>query len=178
MLKDYNAAITSERIKKRAKEIGVTISNLNAICDISENTIKRAGKSTEGMKARNLYMIAEVLDCSVDYLLGRSDTPTNDNSKNTDHMASIIFGHDDGITISMVEDVLRYAKMVELYETVNRAKQSGGVTAIAIEPYDSIHDPRIERIRNELRKIQMDVEVVSDVDIEEIKSQKKPVETK
>lgn len=28
------------------------------------------------MKARNLFAIAEVLNCSVDYLLGRTDNPT------------------------------------------------------------------------------------------------------
>ena len=71
----YNATITSDRIKYRAKEMGMTVSQLNSICKISENTIKNAGKSVEGMKAKNLYSIAEVLDCSVDYLLGRTDTP-------------------------------------------------------------------------------------------------------
>lgn len=71
----YNATITSDRIKSRTKEIGLTLSQLNSICKLSENTIKNAGKSSEGMKAKNLFTIAEVLDCSVDYLLGRTDTP-------------------------------------------------------------------------------------------------------
>lgn len=75
MTNQYDASVTSSRIKARAKEMGMAISQLNSICDLSENTIKNAGKSTEGMKARNLYLIAETLDCSVDYLLGRTDEP-------------------------------------------------------------------------------------------------------
>ncbi|MBO7714656.1 MAG: helix-turn-helix domain-containing protein [Methanobrevibacter sp.] len=75
MKKQYDTALTSERIKARAKEIGITISQLNVKCDLSNNTIKNAGKGTEGMKARNLFAIAEILDCSVDFLLGRADKP-------------------------------------------------------------------------------------------------------
>lgn len=75
MKNQYNTALTSERVKSRAKEIGMTISQLNSICELSENTIKNAGKSAEGMKARNLFTIAEALECSVDYLLGRTDKP-------------------------------------------------------------------------------------------------------
>lgn len=76
MSNDYNAKVTADRIKKLTYKKGMTISQLNSICDISENTIKTAGKSSDGMKAKNLFMIAETLDCSVDYLLGRADEPT------------------------------------------------------------------------------------------------------
>ena len=71
----YDAAITADRIKQVADKAGIKISQLNSICGLSENTIKNAGKSKEGMKARNLFLIAEVLNCSVDYLLGRTDNP-------------------------------------------------------------------------------------------------------
>lgn len=73
MKNQYNTALTSERIKSRAKEIGMTISQLNLICELSENTIKNAGKSAEGMKAKNLFTIAEALDCSVDFLLASTN---------------------------------------------------------------------------------------------------------
>lgn len=150
--------------KEFAKAIGATVQH------ISEWKSGKTKTYTKFLKEICLFF-----DVSADYLIGITDI--RDHAQQVD-IKSVIFGHDAGITVEMVEDVLKYAKMVELYETVNRAKKSGGVTAIAIEPYDSIHDPRIERIRNELRKIQMDVDVISDVDIEEIKSQKKPVETK
>lgn len=72
----YNSQVTADRIKRRAKEQGVSMTQLNEICELSKNTIAQAGRSQEGMKAKNLYTIADYLDCSVDYLLGRTDEPT------------------------------------------------------------------------------------------------------
>ncbi len=71
----YNPQITAERIKKRAKELSIPMTQLNKLCGINKNAIAQAGKSQEGMKAKNLYAIAEVLACSIDYLLGRTDDP-------------------------------------------------------------------------------------------------------
>lgn len=71
----YNSQITAERIKKRAKEQSVPMTQLSERCGISKNAISQSGKSQEGMKAKNLYAIAEILNCSVDFLLGRTDNP-------------------------------------------------------------------------------------------------------
>lgn len=49
--------------------------DLQAKCDLGRNALSQAAKSQDGMKARNLFAIAEILDCSVDYLLGRTDNP-------------------------------------------------------------------------------------------------------
>lgn len=75
MKKEYLPQVTAERIKSLASANGISISKLNEICELSKNTIAQTGKGTEGMKARNLFLIAETLDCSVDYLLGRTDKP-------------------------------------------------------------------------------------------------------
>ena len=72
----YNSQETIFRIKQRAKEQGIAILDLQTKCDLGRNAISQAAKSQDGMKARNLFAIAEVLDCSVDYLLGRTDNPT------------------------------------------------------------------------------------------------------
>lgn len=64
-----------KRIKELSKKRAVSISQLNEICELSKNTIAQSGRGTDGMKAKNLFMIAETLDCSVDYLLGRTDSP-------------------------------------------------------------------------------------------------------
>ena len=72
----YNSQETIFRIKQRAKEQGIAILDLQAKCDLGRNAISQAAKSLDGMKARNLFAIAEVLNCSVDYLLGRTDNPT------------------------------------------------------------------------------------------------------
>lgn len=72
-MKGYSPNNTSERIKKIAKELSMPISELSEICGLSKSTVTQSGKSSDGMKAKNLFMIAETLGCSVDYLLGRTD---------------------------------------------------------------------------------------------------------
>ena len=71
----YNSQETSTRIKKMAKEKGIPILELQELCGLNKNAIAQAGKSQDGMKARNLYSIAEFLEVSIDYLLGRTDDP-------------------------------------------------------------------------------------------------------
>lgn len=79
----YNSQIVTERIRNVAKTKGITMDFLNSSCKLSKNTISNAGKSSEGMKAKNLYMIAECLSVSVDYLLGRTDSPQGISQINT-----------------------------------------------------------------------------------------------
>lgn len=69
----YNSQITADRIKELSKERGIQMIVLQEKCQLSPNTIKQSGKSEFGLKAKNLYNIANELDCSVDYLLGRTD---------------------------------------------------------------------------------------------------------
>lgn len=71
----YNSQIIVERIKRIAKEKNISMAFLNEKSELSENTISASAKSTYGMKAKNLYMIADCLGVSVDYLLGRTDNP-------------------------------------------------------------------------------------------------------
>lgn len=71
----YNSQLTTDRIRQAIKEKNISMSKLNEICNLSKNAISSAGKSQEGMKAKNLYMVANCLDVSVDYLLGRTDDP-------------------------------------------------------------------------------------------------------
>lgn len=80
----YNSQIVADRIKSIAKSKGITMEYLNATCNLSKNAISTAGKSSEGMKAKNLYMIADCLQVSVDYLLGRTDSPQGINQINTE----------------------------------------------------------------------------------------------
>ena len=95
----YNSSETSTRIKKLAQEKGIQMIELQKKCGLSKNTIMQSGKSQEGMKAKNLYSIAELLNCSVDYLLGRTDTPNgtytinNQNTTVSGTQANVINGN-------------------------------------------------------------------------------------
>ena len=62
------------RIKLTTKRKGITLKKMLEACNLNINYISELSK---GKKATilNIYKIADYLDCSVDYLLGRTDNP-------------------------------------------------------------------------------------------------------
>jgi len=62
------------RIKQRAKLKKIAIKDLLADCELSINAISEFSKGKQ-MSCISLARIADCLDCSVDYLLGRTDNP-------------------------------------------------------------------------------------------------------
>ena len=83
-----NVYVSSEiaaRIKFMAKQKNVTVGAMLEAIELGKNTMTNF--KTSMPKADNLAKIADYLDCSVDYLLGRTDnpefgTPTLQNSGN------------------------------------------------------------------------------------------------
>ena len=73
----YNSQEMVLRIKQIAKIKGISILEMQEKCGLGRNAISQAAKSQEGMKSKNLYAIADYLDCSVDYLFGRTDDPNS-----------------------------------------------------------------------------------------------------
>lgn len=68
----YNAQIVISRIQSLIKEQGLVQKNVLTECGINENTLKRM-TDNKGMSSFYLARIADRLNCSVDYLLGRTD---------------------------------------------------------------------------------------------------------
>jgi len=69
----YNSADAARRIKDLAKKRGVSVRKLLECVGLGFNTM--SNMKTSMPKADNLAKIADYLDCSVDYLLGRTDNP-------------------------------------------------------------------------------------------------------
>lgn len=71
-----NSQETAERIKSLAKKQGISISKLLSDCMLNKNAIYTM--QTEGYFPRieAISKIADYLNCSVDYLLGKTDFPT------------------------------------------------------------------------------------------------------
>ena len=69
----YNSNNIAERIKKLAKERGISITAVLLDANLGRNTM--ANFKTSMPKADTLARIADCLECSVDYLLGRTDIP-------------------------------------------------------------------------------------------------------
>lgn len=70
----YNSNNLANRIKNRAKEQGVLLRDMLEACDLNINSLSQM-TDKKGLSSFALAHIADYLDCSVDYLLGRTDIP-------------------------------------------------------------------------------------------------------
>lgn len=70
----YAAQVTKNRIKKLCKEKKVNMEAMLLECSLGVNAVRQIN-DTKGMASFSLAKIADYLDCSVDYLLGRTDNP-------------------------------------------------------------------------------------------------------
>ncbi len=70
----YSAQITKERIKLLCKNKHIGMEQMLSACFLGINAIRQIN-DTKGMASFSLAKIADYLDCSVDYLLGRTDNP-------------------------------------------------------------------------------------------------------
>lgn len=69
----YKSTDVAERIKGLAKQRSVSVKQLLADVGMGFNTM--SNMKTSMPKADNLARIADYLDCSIDYLMGRTDNP-------------------------------------------------------------------------------------------------------
>ncbi len=65
----------STNIKTLCKSKGVTISMLLSNCNLTKSFIYDLEKRATSPSCDKMSRIADYLDCSVDYLLGRTDNP-------------------------------------------------------------------------------------------------------
>lgn len=81
----YTAQILSARIKKQAKNKEVQLKDLLEQCDLNVNSINQMSDK-KGLSSFSLAKIADRLETTTDYLLGRSDNPEmitiSDNTQN------------------------------------------------------------------------------------------------
>lgn len=70
----YTPEKLAENIRAIAKKNKISQKDLLLRCDLGVNTITRLSNGTD-ILTKNLVKFAEELDCSVDFLLGRSNFP-------------------------------------------------------------------------------------------------------
>lgn len=71
----YNSQETVNRIKFQTKKQNISINQLLSNCGLGKSTITKMSNGAD-ILTHNFLKIANCLDCSVDYLLGRTDNPT------------------------------------------------------------------------------------------------------
>lgn len=70
----YDSQQIAARIKARVKQQGKTTGEMLAECHLGINTVGNINRGKD-ILTLNFAKIADYLDCSVDYLLGRTDNP-------------------------------------------------------------------------------------------------------
>lgn len=100
MENEYVSSEVSEKIKRRLKEFGITAEEMLSELGMGKRTLQNYKASMP--KADNLAKIADYLDCSVDYLLGRTDNPevTYNNHALSGDGGVAVAGGNANITIS------------------------------------------------------------------------------
>lgn len=71
----YETSKTVERIKIVAKQQGITIKTMLEDCALSKNALSSMQSRGSWLQSNNLAKIADYLNVSVDYLLGRTNNP-------------------------------------------------------------------------------------------------------
>lgn len=70
----YESTIVAENIKKTAKISNIQLKDMLLDLHLNKNTLSNMYNGSM-LKGDSLARIADYLDCSVDYLLGRTDNP-------------------------------------------------------------------------------------------------------
>lgn len=83
----YNSNNVAERIKQTSKEKGIPLKKVLENAELGFNTM--SNMKTSMPKADNLAKIADCLDVSIDYLLGRTDNPETNKSNEKTHIIKI-----------------------------------------------------------------------------------------
>lgn len=71
----YNPQTVAMRIKDMAQMRNIPINQLLRECELSKNTLSSMLSGGCSPRLDNVYKIAERLDISIDYLVGRTDIP-------------------------------------------------------------------------------------------------------
>ena len=72
----YISANIATKIKEIAKLKNIPIGKMLTECQLGINTVSQL-QGDKDILSKNLAKIADYLDCSVDYLLGRTDNPNS-----------------------------------------------------------------------------------------------------
>lgn len=116
---------TVERIKKIAKEKGIATTIMLQECELNKNTLSSMNNRGSWLQADSLAKIADYLDCSVDYLLGRTDSLNVDNSIRTGNVTGINVKGNTSVNIgtpSKEQDTADLVEMIQELPLVKRAK--------------------------------------------------------
>ncbi len=118
----YTAQITKERIKGLCKIQKISMEQMLSELNLGVNAVRQI-TDTKGMSSVSLYKIADYLNVSVDYLLGRTDNPEismNNSIKIGDN--SVNNNGDVNISTASNSEITEIADMMKGLSLVQRSK--------------------------------------------------------
>lgn len=95
----YTAQDLVQNIKNQAKQKNILIRDMLVDCDLNINTLSQISNK-KGLASFSLARIADYLDCSVDYLLGRTDEQTG--TYHANNVSSSFVQNDGAVTLGPV----------------------------------------------------------------------------
>lgn len=123
-----NTQIIAERIKERAKQNDISVKKLLEICELGPNTVQKLSKGTD-LVSQNLVKIADYLDCSTDYLLGRVDTPNATYSITGDNNVQVNGnnGNNSPLTVNSKDYDETTNELVQLVQSLSLVKRAEAI---------------------------------------------------
>lgn len=103
----YNSQEIANRIKSRAKQQKKSLGEVLTACELGKNTVSKISKGTD-ILTLNFAKIADQLDCSIDYLLGRTDNPEIAYLKPTPERKMSLYEKPATISNTFMEDFATY----------------------------------------------------------------------
>ena len=110
------------------RDKGISDKELSVKTGISAGNISDWKSGRSKPKAEALIKIADLLNCSVDYLLGRTDTITETNSHNTISGNNNIIGNGNSIGEKLTE---QEAALINIFKKLDVVKQAQLLTYAA-----------------------------------------------
>lgn len=82
----YNSAFVASRIKELLSAKKISVSKMLSDINMNKNALVTMQSSGYLPRIESISAIADYLDCSVDYLLGRTDNPISHKNFNSDSL--------------------------------------------------------------------------------------------
>ncbi len=114
----------ADRIKKQAKEKNVSVKKLLINTNLGPNTVSKIANGGD-LLSQSLVKIADYLDCSVDYLLGRSNNSQSHKIKGNDNVSGNYNAVDNSNSVTISTPSLDEHKklLLELYNKLSPIEQ-------------------------------------------------------
>lgn len=115
----------ANRIKELCKLKGSSVSKMLEVCNIRKSLIYDLEKRNASPSIEVIRQIADYLNCSVDYLLGRTDSPTV-SGNNIIQSSNVINGNNGNhspLTVTETEKENNCKEIEVLLEKMPRSKQ-------------------------------------------------------